>query len=185
MSADRPASDPVASPSQTVGPFFHFGLATDDGLGRVAPAGVQGERILLELRVVDGDGAPVPDALIEIYQADAGGRYADPMFAGFGRLATDADGRSIFETVRPGPVEAVGGAVQAAHINVCLFARGLLRQLYTRVYFDGDPGLAADPLLALVSADRQHTLVASSTAAGVWTLTIRLQGENETVFFDL
>ena len=133
---------PIATGSQTVGPFFHFALATDASLGTLAPEGVEGERIHLRVRVLDGDGMPVPDALVEIYQADARGRYRDPAFAGFGRLPTGHDGACTFLTVRPGSVGAAGAPAQAPHVNVCLLARGLLRQIYTRIYFEGDAGHA-------------------------------------------
>jgi protocatechuate 3,4-dioxygenase, alpha subunit len=141
------------------------------------------------LRVLDGNGAPVPDCLIEIYQPDGDGQYGRAPFSGFGRLATRADGSCTFETVRPGRLTD-GRGVQAAHVNVCLFARGLLRQLYTRIYFAGDPDLDRDPVLALVPADRRSLLQASSTggpadAPRVWEFEIRLQGEQETPFFDL
>ena len=106
-----------------------------------------------------------------------------PAFWGFGRLPTDAEGHCLFETIRPGPTEPGG----AAHVNICLFMRGMLRHIYTRVYFAGDPALAADPVLALVPADRRATLVAAAdpAAAGEWRFDIRLQGAGETVFFDL
>lgn len=171
----------VATPSQTVGPFFHFALAPDERLGSLAENAV-GERLHLHVRVIDGAGMPLPDALVEIYQANAAGEYGGPGFSGFGRLATHADGTCVFETIRPG---RVGG--QAAHVNVCLLARGLLRHLYTRVYFAGDADLEHDPLLSLVSADRRATMLATprSGASGSWEWEIRLQGEHETVFFDL
>ncbi len=171
----------IATPSQTVGPFFHFGVAADDRLGAPAASAV-GERLHLHVRVVDGAGMPLPDALVEIYQANAAGEYGTPGFDGFGRLATHADGTCVFETIRPGRV-----AGQAAHVNVCLFARGLLRHLYTRVYFAGDPDLEHDALLSLVPAERRATLFAtpSAGASGSWRWEIHLQGPHETVFFDL
>jgi protocatechuate 3,4-dioxygenase, alpha subunit len=175
----------IATPSQTVGPFFHFGITTDQTLGSIAaPAG---EPLHLHVRVLDGAGLPLPDAMIEIYQADGAGAYGAPGFTGFGRLATSADGSCAFETIRPGRVADTNGRTQAAHINVCLFARGLLRQVYTRVYFAGDPDLDADPILALVPADRRATLVASPAPGtpGRWEWTIHLQGAQETAFFDL
>jgi protocatechuate 3,4-dioxygenase alpha subunit len=173
----------VATASQTVGPFFHFGLAAGAPLGRIAPGDAPGERLSLRVRVVDGDGAPVPDALIELYQADSSGRYGQPAFDGFGRLATDADGVCAFETVRPGAI-ADGGDLQAPHINVCLFARGMLRHIFTRFYFADDPMLAGDPVLSLVPEARRGTLIAHQ-ADGAWAFVIRLQGDGETVFFDL
>jgi len=187
--SDRP--QPIATSSQTVGPFFHFGLTADESLGRIAPSGAAGEHIRLRVRVLDGEGAPVPDAVIEIYQADAEGRYprsTEPRaeFTGFGRLPTAADGWCVFDTVKPGMVRT-GDVEQAAHFNICLLARGLLRQIYTRIYFEDDPGLAADPILLLVSPGRRQTLLAqpSASAPGTWEFVIRMQGEDETVFFDL
>src|SRR5215218_8529432 len=133
----------VATASQTVGPFFHFGLAANVALGRViAAAADTGARVELRIHVTDGDRLPVFDALVELYHADAAGQYGPPGFSGFGRLATDENGACVFETVRPGAVSDGLGGVQAPHINVCLFARGLLRHLYTRVYFADDPALA-------------------------------------------
>ena len=176
----------VATPSQTVGPFFHFGVSPDERLGSIA-ANAVGERLHLRVRVFDGAGMPLPDAMIEIYHADAAGEYGTPGFSGFGRLATHADGSCVFETIRPGRVKDAAGQVQAAHINVCLFARGLLRHVCTRVYFAGDPDLAHDPIFALAPADRRPTLLATpaSGASGSWEWDIRLQGDHETVFFDL
>jgi len=172
----------IAAPSQTVGPFFHFAIAPDEQLGSLNASAV-GERLHLRVRVTDSAGMPLPDALIEIYQANAAGEYGAPGFTGFGRLATSNDGTCVFETIRPGRV-----AGQAAHIHVCLFARGLLRHLYTRVYFAGDPDLGHDALLALVPEDRRATLLATPAASGAsgrWMWDIRLQGDHETVFFDL
>jgi protocatechuate 3,4-dioxygenase alpha subunit len=186
----------TATPSQTVGPFFHFALARDAALGTMAGPGASGERIRLRIAVFDGDAAPVPDALIELWQADADGKYlrpADPAapvrpaFSGFGRLPTGADGSCQFETIRPGRVRDEGGRLQAPHINVCLFSRGLLRQIYTRVYFEGDRDLDDDAVLAFVPPDRRHTLLATPMpgAGDTWLFEIRLQGDRETVFFDL
>jgi len=174
----------IATPSQTVGPFFHFAVTADDGLGVLATPAA-GERLRLRIRVFDGAGMPLPDAMIEIYQANVSGEYGSSGFSGFGRLATQADGSCVFETIRPGRVTDGQGRAQAAHVNVCLFARGLLRHLYTRVYFAGDPDLDADPLLALVPSERRATLLASPCASGSWAWDIRLQGTGETVFFDL
>ena len=191
---------PIATSSQTVGPFFHFGLTANENLGVVASPDTPGDHILLRVRVLDGDGAAVPDAVIEIYQADAKGRYPDAtgprgprpesrapaVFTGFGRLPTGADGVCVFRTIRPGRVR-IQDKEQAAHVNVCLLTRGLLRQIYTQVYFKDDPALPDDPILALVPADRRHTLLASPSdeETGAWEFVIRLQGDEETVFFDL
>lgn len=183
-------------PSQTVGPFFQLGLTANSSVGCLAPQGAVGERIRLRFKILDGDGAAVPDGMIELWQADASGRYNHPAdarevepdaaFCGFGRLATDADGACTFETVRPGRVPDGSGRWQAPHINVSVFARGLLARLCSRVYFDGDPALPQDAVLALVPAKRRHTLLAKrGSTAGDWALDIHLQGPQETVFFDI
>ena len=182
--------DFVATPSETVGPFFHFGIATDATLGCVADRSARGEFIALRIRITDGDGSPVPDALVEIWQVDADGHEARPApageksaFRGFGRLPTADDGTCEFETVRPGQA----GEQMAPHINICLFARGLLRHLHTRVYFRGDPALAGDAVLALVPEHRRETLLAKPDPdrLGRWLFDLRLQCDNETVFFDV
>lgn len=190
----------TATPSQTVGPFFHFGLADNAALGRLAGPDTKGERIFLDIGVFDGDGEPVPDSLVEIWQADADGSYVRPSspvtgdvrrmapeFTGFGRLPTGTDGVCRFETIRPGRVADAQGLRQASHINVCLFARGLLRQLYTRIYFAGDPALARDTIYQLVPGERRDTLLATRVTDEPcrWRFDVRLQGERETVFFDL
>jgi protocatechuate 3,4-dioxygenase, alpha subunit len=184
----------VATASQTIGPFFHVGPGASDRYGVVAGLDVPGERIGLRILVLDGDGAPVNDALIELRQADARGVYttppagpgdAPPSFTGFGRLGTSEDGSCGFETIRPG-APAGSPATEAAHIDVCLFARGLMRHLYTRIYFEDDPALDRDPLLSVVPADRRSTLLARRGGdGGTWEFVVRLQGEHETVFFDL
>lgn len=176
----------LATPSQTIGPFFHFGIAPDEQLGSLG-ANAVGERLHLTIHVFDGAKMPLPDAMIEIYQANAAGEYGTGSFSGFGRLATHADGACTFETIRPGRVKDAQGQLQAAHIDVCLFARGLLRHVYSRIYFAGDADLATDPILTLVPADRRATLLATPAAgaSGTWAWEIRLQGEHETVFFDL
>jgi protocatechuate 3,4-dioxygenase alpha subunit len=181
----------IASASQTVGPFFHVGPGASDRCGVVAAPGVPGERIRLRVQVLDADGAPVSDALVELQQADANGVYPappagpgdpPPAFSGFGRLGTSEDGVCCFETIRPG----ASSPDEAAHITVCLFMRGLLRHLVTRVYFDGDSGLDRDAILALVPTDRRATLVARPAGDGVtWDFVVRLQGDRETVFFDV
>ena len=179
-------SDHLATPSQTVGPFFAVGIGPD-GLGAIAGPATRGERITLSIGVVDGDGQPVPDAMIELWHADADGRYGAPGFRGFGRQPTDAAGRCTFETIRPGAVTREGKPAEAAHVNVCLFMRGLLRHVYTRMYFAGDPALAGDPVLSHVPSERRATLLAQARldAPSAWEFEIRLQGADETVFFDL
>jgi len=188
----------IPSASQTVGPFFNFGLTANHALGIMAPDGAEGEHIKLVFRVIDGDGLPTPgDSMIELWQADSQGRFqhpadprsaaADQNFSGFGRLETDANGVCVFETVKPGRVPNGDGGAQAPHINVTLFARGLGKPLRTRVYFAGDAANAEDPVLALVPSDRRDTLLAKPVAgqANAWAIEIHLQGEAETVFLDV
>lgn len=196
--------------SQTIGPFFHYAL-TPEPYGRPGIAGgvlvtgdTPGERVRIEGRVFDGNGQPVPDAMVEIWQANAAGRYnhpaddrpahgreeaaLDPGFRGFGRLGTDADGGFRFETVKPGPVPGRGNTLQAPHINVILCARGMLDHVFTRIYFsDEAEANGNDPVLSAVEAGRRATLVAErreSAGEIVYRFDIRLQGEAETVFFD-
>lgn len=182
-----------ATASQTVGPYFAIGL---DHLLRhdLVPAGVPGRRVTISGRVLDGDGAPVNDALIELWQANADGKYAhpddrqdqpaDPRFPGFGRVATDVVGAFRFSTIVPGRVPGPGGALQAPHIVVGIFMRGLLKRLVTRIYFADEPTNAADPILALVPAERRDTLLARAATDGGLTWNVILQGADETVFFD-
>jgi protocatechuate 3,4-dioxygenase alpha subunit len=200
------------TPSQTVGPFFAYGL-TPKGRAQWDPNGTYswketvgdnlvtpdatGTKIRIEGRITDGDGAPINDAMIEIWHADAQGRYAHPRdnralpnteFKGFGRSATDKDGVFSFDTIKPGPVPGPHGKNQAPHIVFCIFSRGMLRQIYTRAYFSDEAANTADPILALVPADRRQTLIAHKQAGGtvpVYRFDIRVQGENETVFFDI
>jgi protocatechuate 3,4-dioxygenase, alpha subunit len=189
----------IATPSQTVGPFFHLALDRPRWADLISD-NPQGERIVIEGRVTDGDGAPVADACLELWQANAAGRYAhpedtradhplDPHFRGFGRVSTDADGGFRLTTIRPGPVPGRGNALQAPHIAVALFARGLLKPLYTRVYFSGEPANETDPvLLSIDDPARRRTLLAVPQEGSVptlWRFAIVMQGENETVFFDI
>ena len=191
------------TPSQTVGPFFAPALTPGKDYPWRQPIGndlitpdASGQRIRIEGRVFDGDGAPVSDSMIEIWQADAAGRYAHPAdkqrpnatFTGFGRSGTDADGRFRFSTIKPGAVAGPDDKPQAPHILVAVFARGLPRHCYTRIYFPDEAGNANDSILALAPADRRATLIArreEKTGGPVYVFDIRLQGENETVFFDV
>ncbi|HXM63487.1 MAG TPA: protocatechuate 3,4-dioxygenase subunit alpha [Terriglobales bacterium] len=186
------------TPSQTVGPFFSFALTTESASVRcIAGPQAEGERVLLMCRVLDGDGAPVPDAMIEIWQADANGKYnhpddgqsetVDSACAGFGRMGTADDGSCQFETIKPGRVPGPDKVLQAPHLSLAVFARGMLKQLYTRVYFSGDPANPEDPVLSLVPGDRRETLMAHPDPArpGTWRFDVHLQGEHETVFFDV
>jgi len=183
-------SDFQHTPSQTVGPFFHLCLTTKQELGRLTAENTPGQRIRLMLRVTDGDGAPVNDAMIELWQADSSGNYsvgAGAPFSGFGRLCTDEAGVAMFETIKPGVVVDPDVGRQASHVNVMIFARGLLKQLVTRIYFQGETENDADPVLAAVPVDRRSTLMATrcSESPDTWALDIRLSGESETVFFDV
>lgn len=190
-------TNPGLTPSQTVGPYLHIGLdwlittelAGPDG------SGISGERIVIQGRLLDADGTPVPDGMIEIWQANAHGRYAHPEdqrdlpleknFHGFGRTPTDANGGFRFSTIKPGRVPAANGQMQAPHIMVSVFARGLLKQLVTRIYFSGDDH-ANDPVMALVPASRRASLIAQPGNQDVLEWNIVLGGgANETVFFDL
>ena len=135
-----------------MGPFFNFALTANERLGRLAREGAEGERIRLEFQVFDGEGLPTPgDSMIEIWQADSHGSYeqSSEHFCGFGRLETDVSGRCVFTTVKPGRVAGPAG-LQAPHINVTLFARGLHKHLHTRVYFAGEPANTDDFALSLV-----------------------------------
>jgi protocatechuate 3,4-dioxygenase alpha subunit len=182
------------TPSQTIGPFY-WGTLVNAYRADLAPSGVAGERIEVVLSLFDTEGALIPDGLLEIWQANSHGRYNHPDdrrnlpldagFEGFGRASTDNKGESHFTTVRPGVVPWPAGGMQAAHINISVFARGVLNRLATRLYFDGDPGLANDPVLKLVEPARRATLIAKRDASGVWRLPIHFGGAHETVFFDV
>jgi protocatechuate 3,4-dioxygenase alpha subunit len=189
----------IPTPSQTVGPFFHLGMDRPQWADLTA-GNPKGERIAITGRILDGDGAPVPDAVIEVWQANAAGRYnhpddsrgdapLDPGFRGFGRVATGAGGEFRLVTIKPGPVPGRGNAWQAPHINVVVFARGLLRHLHTRIYFADDPRNEADPLLASIDdAAVRSTLLAWRAEGGeppVYRFDIVLQGGNETAFLDI
>ncbi len=178
----------MTTPSQTVGPFFALGLPWEDGpfvVAEDAPGA-----IALRGRVLDGAGEPVPDALIETWQADPDGRFDHPDdprgrvagFRGFGRCPTGADGSWRIVTRKPGPVPGPDGVPQAPHVAVSLFARGLLDRVVTRIYFGDEPAAnAADPLLARLGAAQRATLIAAP-ADGGYVLDLHLQGERETAF---
>jgi protocatechuate 3,4-dioxygenase alpha subunit len=181
------------SPSQTVGPFLAIGLPWPDGC-EVVPKGTPGA-IRISGRVFDGAGVPVPDAMVETWQADPDGRFAHPDdprgavapalagFRGFGRCATDPDGRYEIITVKPGPLPAPDGGLEAPHLDVSVFARGLLDRVVTRIYFPDEAAAnAADPVLGAVDPARRDTLI-SKVDGSELRFDIYLQGEHETVFF--
>ena len=184
----------IPTPSQTVGPFFNIGMPGEP-TELVAP-GTEGA-VRLEGVIYDGDGAPVVDALVEIWQAAPSGRYHHPDdpredlpvregFEGFGRAETDPeDGSYAFVTLKPGPVPGPGGTMQAPHLMVSVLARGLLKRLATRIYFEDEADAnAADPVLSAVDAGRRDTLVARRDG-DAYRFDVRLQGDGETVFFDV
>lgn len=172
------------TPFQTVGPFFDFGL-TVPGAEEIATPGARGRHITIEGQVLDGAGQPVPDALLEIWQADADGQYAPgPGFSGFGRSGTDDGGRFAFTTIVPGRVPGPDGP-QAPHLLVSVLARGVQTRLVTRIYFADQPSNGDDPVLRLVPEDRRATLVARPESGSRYRFDLVLQGPNETVFFDV
>lgn len=178
----------AATAHQTAGPYWHM-IDFPEWADLLRPGGgnegVAGERVTLVGRVTDGDGAAVVDGLIEIWQAGPDGVY-DGAFHGFGRCATDANGEFRFVTLKPGPVPGRGNAMQAPHIEIAIFARGLMTHLVTRAYFEGEKLNASDPVLAMVEDPaRRATLVAKPEGAGVWRMDVRLQGVGETVFLDV
>jgi protocatechuate 3,4-dioxygenase alpha subunit len=181
--------------SQTVGPYFAIGLTWLNKDNLVGP-GVSGERVTIEGRVFDGDGVPVPDAVIEVWQANSHGKYAHPDdkqdkpleagFQGYGRIPADDHGKFRFTTIKSGPVPGPDGKPQAPHITVSIFARGLLDRLVTRIYFPDEPANAADFVLNLVEPARRGTLIAKKMGATGESLewNVILHGPEETVFFD-
>jgi len=182
------------SSSQTIGPYLHIGMTWLVDENMVPDAGVTGERVTLTGRIVDADGQPVNDAMVEIWQANAHGKYRHPEdtrdlpveqgFTGFGRVYTDADGRFRVRTIKPGRVPGPDGVPQAPHLNVTILMRGLLKHLITRVYFPDDAN-DDDAVLARVPAERRATLVAAGgREPGVLEWNVVLQGAGETVFFD-
>lgn len=184
-----------ATTSQTVGPYFKIGMRWHYQ-ENLAPEGVAGERLTIQGHVVDGDGLPVPDALLEIWQANTHGKYPHPedtqskpmvpAFTGYGRVPTDKEGAFRFTTIKPGPVPGPDDKMQAPHLLVSVFMRGLLIRLVTRVYFPNDPRNADDYILNLVEPERRSTLIAKpvNRRPGALEWNVTLQGTNETVFFD-
>lgn len=184
-----------ATTSQTVGPYFSIGLTRLTKVDLAGP-GVSGEPVAITGRVLDGDGHPVPDAVIEIWQANCHGKYAhpeddqkkplEPGFQGYGRIPVDESGRFRFTTIKPGSVPGPDGKPQAPHIAVSVFMRGLLRRLVTRIYFPDEAANSGDFVLNLVEPERRATLIAEKNAQDIGTLewNVVLQGLNETVFFD-
>lgn len=220
MAADNQSPELFGqTPWQTVGPFFHYALpwkgaadlvgqaeigarpelfaADHDTLTVAGPKGpIAGEAIEIVGRVLDAAGQPVVDAVLEIWQANAAGRYhssADPRdelpldedFTGFGRASTAEDGSFRFRTIRPGPVPGPGDSLQAPHIALGVLGRGILKRLVTRIYFEGEPANAEDTILELVPEARRRTLIARREEGGArYRFDVLLQGEDETVFFD-
>ena len=194
---DRPSTAEALGliASQTVGPFFEIGFA-DLYQNDLTVPGLRGTVITIAGQVLDGDRSPVPDAVIEIWQANGFGKYAheedyqdkplDPGFTGFGRCPTDEEGRFRFRTVKPGAVPSSTAVPQAPHINVSIFMRGLLDRLVTRIYFSDDENNRTDEVLKLVDPARRPTLLAQADFYGpstyIWN--VILQGSDETVFFE-
>jgi protocatechuate 3,4-dioxygenase alpha subunit len=190
-----PEPGPEPTPSQTVGPFFHDALLDRDRSELISPN--HPEAIRIEGTVYDGAGEPVSDAMVEIWQANGAGRYNDPNddredlpldegFSGFGRSGTDTGGRFSFVTIKPGPVPGPDGGMQAPHIMVSIFARGLLKRVVTRIYFpDEEEANANDPVLSSEEdLGFRRTLVAHAEGDAL-RFDIHLQGENQTAFFEL
>jgi protocatechuate 3,4-dioxygenase alpha subunit len=182
------------TPFQKVGPFFAICLG-EPGCAQLAIDGALGRGITIEGTVFDGSGALVPDALVEIWQANAAGRYAhpddeqqkplDPKFTGYGRAPTDDAGHFEIKTVMPGRVPGPDDTLQSPHLLLGILARGILTRLVTRVYFEDETSTKEDPILALVPAQRRSTLLARRVRDDVYRFDLRLQGDGETVFFDV
>jgi protocatechuate 3,4-dioxygenase, alpha subunit len=182
------------TPSQTVGPYFGI-MVRGRSENRQVSAPTVGMRIVLEGRVLDGAGEVIPDALVETWQADANGRYRhdddrqaqplDPAFNGYGWAHTRQDGAFGFETIKPGRVPGPDGRDQAPHIVVSVMARGILTRFITRIYFEDEEANGEDAILALVPEDRRQTLIARRTGEGRYRFDLVMQGDGETVFFDV
>lgn len=187
------ATEPATTPSQTIGPFFGMpgGLPWPDG-PEVVAEGTPGA-IRITGALLDGEGNPVPDGMLEIWQADERGNLGHPDdpratatdFAGFGRSCTDAQGRFWFRTVKPGALPTPDGRTEAPHVDVTVFARGMLDRVVTRIYFDDEQRAnGSDPVLSEVDPDRRATLVAERDG-NEYRFDVRLQGADETVFFSV
>jgi protocatechuate 3,4-dioxygenase alpha subunit len=182
------------SASQTVGPFFSIGLEHLNRSDLVVP-GISGDAITIRGQILDGDRQPVPDAQLEIWHADAEGNYSEnkcegashspAKFTGFARIFTDTVGRFEFRTIKPGSIRGAGGEMQAPHVAVFVFMRGLLKPLYTRIYFPGEAANDSDAVLSLVPTDRKRTLIAGGgEKKDSFEWNVMLQGSDETVFFE-
>jgi protocatechuate 3,4-dioxygenase alpha subunit len=199
---------PGITPSQTIGPFGAPALTPNEKgktqydwkqlvTNNTVTPDATGERIRIEGQMVDGAGKPLDGVLLETWQADGQGRYAHPRdgratnssFKGFGRVETDIEGRFTIDTIKPGPVAGPNGAMQAPHIVVAIHLRGILSHLYSRIYFGDEAAAnAADPILKLVAAERRDTLIAKRQPGGgapVYKIDFQIQGDRETVFFDI
>jgi len=183
------------TPSQTIGPFFHDALLDENRSGLISPD--HSEAIRIEGTVYDGEGEPVSDAMVEIWQANGAGHYNDPKddredlpleesFSGFGRSGTDGDGRFSFMILKPGPIPGPDGGMQAPHIMVSVFARGLLKRVVTRIYFpDEEEANANDPVLSSIEAPELRETLIARVKGDALRFDIHLQGENQTAFFEL
>jgi protocatechuate 3,4-dioxygenase alpha subunit len=190
------------TPSQTAGPYFRIGLYSDNDVyprvftGELATPEVSGERIRIEGTVYDGAGDPIPDSMLEFWQADSEGRYRtadgkwNDSFTGFGRVGADDVGQYRINTIMPGRVPSPNGKLQAPHIVVVVYMRGLLLHAFTRIYFEGhEAANADDPIMTLVPEDRRTTLIARKRpgkgSVALYHFDIQMQGDDETVFFDV
>jgi protocatechuate 3,4-dioxygenase alpha subunit len=172
---------PRTTTSQTIGPYWH--LLEDESWADLTRFGATGDVITLTGRVIDGAGKPLSDACVEIWQSDP---PAGDIFTGFGRAATDPAGTFRFKTIKPSPVPGTGNRQQAPHLALTILARGLLFHLSTRIYFAADPANENDPILGLIEDPASRaTLLAQEIAAGSWHIDIFLQGDKETVFFEI
>jgi protocatechuate 3,4-dioxygenase alpha subunit len=172
-----------ATGSQTVGPFFELGLSWAYAR-EIGHAAASGARFELRGRVYDGGGRPISDAVLEFWQADAHGKHgSDAEFTGFARMPVDASGGFSLRTIKPGRVACSDGTLQAPHISVYVFMRGLLLPIHTRVYFPDEPANVEDPVLAQVPESRRATLIASASDEGFFVWEVHTQGERETVCF--